>query len=160
MIAKIEKVESGYKATFERLFMHPVEKVWKMLTDNEQLAKWFSELRVDELRKGGFIKFDMQDGTFVDMEIIDLNVFSVLEYTWGEDIVRFELEQESDGCKLILIEKIKEMTNHTPKDLAGWHVCLDVINKLLDGKTIGSREEEWKKWYEQYVPAVKKASEN
>jgi hypothetical protein len=39
------------------------------LTENDKLAKWFSELRVDDLREGGIIKFDMQDGTYEELGI-------------------------------------------------------------------------------------------
>jgi uncharacterized protein YndB with AHSA1/START domain len=159
MLAIIEKVENGHIARFERHFKHSVEEVWSWLTDNEKLPKWFSELRVDELREGGVIKFDMQDGTFEELTILELEMNSILEYTWGEDIVRFELNQESDGCGLVLIEKIRTITNHTPKDLAGWHVCLNVINALIDESTIEDRKEEWKMWYEKYVQAVRKISD-
>lgn len=160
MLAVIGKVESGFIAQFERHLKHPAEEVWSYLTENDKLAKWFSELRVDELRKGGFIKFDMQDDTFEEMTILDLKINSVLEYTWGEDIVRFELKQELDGCKLVLIEKIKTITNHTPRDLAGWHVCLDVIDALLDGRTIDSRKNEWEKWYTEYVEQTERFLKN
>jgi uncharacterized protein YndB with AHSA1/START domain len=160
LLAVVQKVENGYTAHFERCFKHSVEKAWSMLTENEKLSQWFAELRIDNLREGGMIKFDMQDGSFEEMEILELKMYSVLEYTWGEDIVRFELYPEPEGCRLVLIEKIKEITNHTPRDLAGWHVCLDVIHALLDGRTIESREEEWKKWYEEYVRAIAKVSEN
>ncbi len=160
MLAEINKVENGYIARFERQLKHSVEKVWSMLTENERLAQWFSELRIDDLRQGGVIKFDMQDGTYEEMEILELKMYSVLEYMWGEDVVRFELYPESEGCLLVLIEKIKLMTNHTSKDLAGWHVCLDVIRALLDGKTIESRKEEWDKWHEKYVQAIAKAASN
>jgi uncharacterized protein YndB with AHSA1/START domain len=159
MLATIEKVENGYTAKFERHYNHSVEEVWSWLTDNDKLSKWFSELRVDELREGGVIKFDMQDGTFEELTILELEMNSTLEYTWGEDIVRFELKQETEGCCLVLIEKINKITNHTPKDLAGWHVCLDVINNLLAGRIIESREEEWKKWYDKYVQAIDKLSD-
>ncbi|WP_338752681.1 SRPBCC family protein [Bacillus sp. FJAT-52991] len=159
MLAIIEKVENGYVARFERHLKHSLEKVWSMLTENEELSKWFSELRIDDLREGASIKFDMRDGTFEEMKILELKMYSVLEYTWGEDNVRFELYLEPEGCRLVLIEKIKTITNHTPKDLAGWHVCLDVINALLDGRTF-SREDEWKKWYEKYVQATAKIIEN
>ncbi|MED3654373.1 SRPBCC family protein [Heyndrickxia sporothermodurans] len=151
MLASIQKVEDHYFARFERQLQHSVEEVWAMLTDNEKLSKWFSELRVKDLRKGGIILFDMQDGTFEEMEITELEMYSVLEFTWAEDKVRFELYKENDGCLLILNETINKMTNHTPKDLAGWHVCLDVISALLDGRTIESRKEEWEKWYEKYI---------
>jgi uncharacterized protein YndB with AHSA1/START domain len=158
MIANIEKVENGYTATYERHLKHPVKEVWSYLTDNEKLPKWFSELRVDELREGGVIKFDMGDGTFEDMEILELKMQSVLEFTWAEDVVRFELSQEPDGCLLVLKEKIKTITDHTPRDLAGWHVCLDVIEALLDGRTI-ERKEDWKIWYEKYVKEIEKVTQ-
>lgn len=119
-----------------------------MLTENEKLATWFSELRMDDLREGGIIKFDMQNGTFKELTITDFKLYSVLEFTWAEDLVRFELYPEQDGCLLVLNEKVKKITtDHTPKDLAGWHVCLDVIQALLDGRKMESREEVWKQWY-------------
>ena len=154
MLAEVQKVENGYIVRFERSLKHSVEKVWSQLTENEKLSKWFSELRINDLREGGMIQFDMQDGTFEEMEILELKMYAVLEYTWGEDIVRFELYPEPEGCRLVLIEKIKKMTNHTPKDLAGWHVCLDVVHALLDDRNIEPREAEWKKWYEKYVRAI------
>lgn len=160
MLAVIQKVENGYTARFERQLTHSVETVWSMLTDNEKLFHWFSELRVEDLREGGMIKFDMQDGTFIDMEVLELRIYSVLEYTWGEDIVRFELYSEPVGCRLVLIEKLSKITDHTSKDLAGWHVCLDVIHALLDGRTTDFRQAEWKKWYEKYKEAVAIISEN
>lgn len=155
MLARIEKGETGYSATYERHLNHPVEEVWSYLTDNEKLPKWFSELRVDELREGGVIKFDMGDGTFDELSILELKINSVLEFSWWVDTVRFELSEESEGCLLKFIEKIHIITDHTPRDLAGWHVCLDVIEALLDGRTI-ERKEEWKIWYERYVKEIQK----
>ena len=48
------------------------------------------------------------------------------------------------------------ITEHTPKDLAGWHVCLNVIQALLEGKSVDFREEEWKYWYEEYKKEIEK----
>ena len=160
MLAQIQKAEEGYLATFERHYNHSVEEVWSMLTENEKLTKWFSELHVEDLREGGLIKFDMQDGTFEEMVITELKDRSILEYTWGDDVVRFELSVEPSGCQLMLKEKLTNITDHTPRDLAGWHVCLDVINKLLEGRTVGSRETDWKKWYEEYKKAIANVSLN
>lgn len=157
MIAHIEKIENSYTATYERHLNYSIQEVWSYLTDNEKLPKWFSELRVDELRKGGVIKFDMGDGTFDELSILDLKVNSVLEFSWWLDTVRFELTEGSNGCILRLIEKINTITNHTPRDLAGWHVCLDVIEALLDGTTI-DRKEEWKIWYEKYGKEIEKVT--
>ncbi|MGO4182986.1 SRPBCC family protein [Paenibacillus sp. TAF43_2] len=153
MLASITQAENGYSVRFERSLKHAVESVWSMLTDNEKLAQWFPELRVADLREGGLIKFDMQNGHFEEMAITRLKALSVLEFTWAEDIVRFELYAEPEGCRLVLIEKLVQITAHTPRDIAGWDVCLDVIEALLDGKTIASRKDVWKMKYDKYVQA-------
>ncbi|MCJ8008576.1 SRPBCC family protein [Lederbergia wuyishanensis] len=154
MLAKLQKTEHSYLAQFDRYLNHPVDDVWAMLTDNDKLAQWFSELRVKDLRKGGAYTFNMGDGSLIEVSILELKMHSILEFTWADDVVRFELLPEAEGCQLILKEKINKMTDHTPRDLAGWHVCLDVINALLDGKTIQNRKVEWEKWYPKYVEAV------
>ncbi|WP_077619540.1 SRPBCC family protein [Bacillus sinesaloumensis] len=156
MLATIEKSEHNFKATFERHYNHSVDEVWAMLTDNDKLSTWFQELKVDDLRKGGRLLFDMGDGNFEEMIITDFSSHSVLEYTWGDDHVRFELSPETAGCKLLLNETITTLTDHTPKDLAGWHVCLDVIGVLLDGKKVENREALWKPLYEKYIQAIKR----
>ncbi|MDF2541570.1 MAG: hypothetical protein K0S47_1288 [Herbinix sp.] len=156
MLANIEKTEYGYCVEFQRHFNTSVEEVWSWLTTNKKLSQWFSEISIDNLREGGFVMFDMQDGTFVEMEIYELKDNSVLEYNWGEDRVRFELYPEAGGCLLLLKEKLQKITDHTPKDLAGWHVCLDVIQTLIDNRTLGNREFEWKKWYEKYIEEIER----
>ncbi|MEJ8544712.1 SRPBCC domain-containing protein [Brevibacillus borstelensis] len=158
MLALIQKAEDGYEACYKKHLKHSIDKVWATLTENERLAKWFPELRADDLREGGDMAFHMPDGTVEKLPITALKTHSVLEYAWWGDSVRFELYPESEsndsGCLLVLKRKIIALTDHTPKDLAGWHVCLEVIEALLDGRTIESRESEWKKWYERYIQAV------
>ncbi|WP_342599540.1 SRPBCC family protein [Psychrobacillus sp. FSL H8-0483] len=150
MIATIQKESEIYTARYERHFHHSVEEVWSMLTDNEKLQQWFTELQVVDLRNGGLIKFDMQDGNFIDMKILDYEAFKILAFEWGEDIARFELSSVNDGCQLTFIETISSFSEQKVKDLAGWHVCLDVIEAILDGRTIASRKDQWKAWYVKY----------
>lgn len=151
MLADFGPVQGGYVARYERHWHHPVEDVWSWLTENDKLLQWFPELEVEELRAGGVIKFKMTDDTFIPMEILELTKDAVLSYTWDEDRVRFELSAEPDGgCRLVFSEHLHKITTHTPRDLAGWHVCLDVIEALLAGRTIASRKEVWSVWYEKY----------
>ncbi|GAA4855366.1 SRPBCC family protein [Paenibacillus vulneris] len=155
MLAELRKADHGFIAQFERHYKHSIEEVWAYLTENEKLNQWFPELEVEELRQGGLIRFNMPDGTQLDMMILDMKSLSALEYTWGEDRVRFELAAEPGGCLLYLKETIQAVTPHTPKDLAGWHVCLDVIAALLND-TVMDRKREWERMYEQYIQAVEK----
>ncbi|QTH43291.1 SRPBCC family protein [Cohnella sp. LGH] len=154
MLANVYKSEKGVVARYERDWEHSANHAWTWLTDNGKLAQWFSELSSDDLRSGGRMRFDMGDGTFENMTITDFSEGSILEYEWGEDSVRFEIEPRPNGCRLVLIETIRRITEHTPKDLAGWHVCLDVVQALMDGRPIPAREDEWKTRYEQYVQAI------
>ncbi|WP_379140357.1 SRPBCC family protein [Paenibacillus sp. sgz500992] len=156
MIAEIVAVPEGFTATFVFHYKHSVDTVWAMLTQNELLKEWFSELRVKDLRTGGIIEFDMRDGTFLELEITDFERNSVLEFIWGEDKVRFELLPEREGCRLQLIETMGKITDHTAKDLSGWHVCLEVIAALLDGKPFGNRKRVWENRYEVYSALVDK----
>lgn len=151
MIAAIQQHEQGYTARNERHIKHSLQEVWAMLTDNEKLDKWFQELRVGELREGGFMKFDMSEGQFEQLEITAYAIHTVLEFDWFGDIVRFELQPEQEGCLLIFKESFSIITDQTIKDLAGWHVCLNVIESLLDNKPI---KDDWQEWHKQYEQAM------
>ena len=150
MIADIKEDIDGLLVKWERKTNQSVEAVWAMLTDNNKLGKWFEELRAGDLRKGGFMKFYIPDVMDEKLNIMDFKPNSVLEFDWFGDVIRFELYPEDDGCTLILLEKVKTITEQTKKDLAGWHVCLDVIIALLDGKTF-QRDDAWKDWHEKYT---------
>lgn len=162
MLAVLKKNESGYIARFERSLNHSATEVWEALTENGKLRKWMPNLQVEDLSKGGVIKFNMNDGTgsSFDIKIRDYKQNKVLEYEWGDGWVNFEISPKSDGCELVLNEFIPTVNDHTPKDLAGWHVCLDLLVHLLRGHYYDEfPKEDWEKWYEKYVVSVDQIKE-
>ncbi|MCM3601100.1 SRPBCC family protein [Robertmurraya korlensis] len=161
MLAVLEKVEGGHLARYDRPLKHSVEKVWAAITQNEKLGKWMPNLQVVDLRNGGTIKFNMNDGTgkSFDIKIRDFKENEVLEYEWGDGWVRFELHPKPEGCLLVLKEFISTINDHTSKDLAGWHVCLDVLIDLLMGYYHAEfPKENWENWYSKYVVSVNNLS--
>ncbi|MBO1625477.1 SRPBCC family protein [Bacillus arachidis] len=152
MLALIEKVDNGYVAQFNRPLHYSVEQVWAVLTENEKLKRWMPNLYIEDLRQGGKIKFDMMDGSgeFINIDILRCQINSVLEFTWGEDRVRFEIHKDQENCLLILKEFIHEINDHTPKDLSGWHVCLEIFSSVLDDREMEFPREEWERWYKRY----------
>ena len=150
MLAEIQQLNDETVVEFHRDFSYPVSKVWRILTDNDQLAKWFSELKIQELTEGGKLIFDMGNGTYEEMTITEVKVPTVWEFTWDKSLVRFNLSENPNGTHLVLKEYVKDVTEHTARDVAGWHVCLDVIEKVLKDEPVQNRKEEWDKVYPEY----------
>ncbi|HDX9494549.1 TPA: SRPBCC family protein [Bacillus thuringiensis] len=144
MIAEIGKLTGGYIVKFEREFPYTVEEVWSVLTENSKLKKWMSNLQIESLKTGGIIKFDMMDGSFINIDILECQLNSVLEFTWDKDRVRFEIHKEY----------INELTDHTPRDIAGWHICLNLFSYVLEGEEKEFSKDEWQQWFEIYKDKI------
>lgn len=150
MIAEIRKLTDGYIVKFERQFPYTAEEVWSVLTENSKLKKWMSNLQIESLNTGGIIKFDMMDGSSINIDILECQLNSVLEFTWDKDRVRFEIHKEENGTLLLLKEYIHELTDHTPRDVAGWHICLNLFSCVLEGEEKEFSKDEWQQWFEIY----------
>jgi hypothetical protein len=61
---------------------------------------------------------------------------TLLEYTWGTDLLRWELVASDSGTRLTLLHTVDD-AGMVPKVAAGWHLCLVVAEHLLDGQPIG-----------------------
>ncbi|PFL24362.1 activator of Hsp90 ATPase 1 family protein [Bacillus cereus] len=154
MLAVIGKRGNEYVVQFDRYFSYSIEEVWSVLTDNNKLKKWMSNLQIENLKTGGIIKFDMMDGSFLNIDILECKLNSVLEFTWDKDRVRFEIHKEEKGSLLLLKEYIHELTDHTPKDIAGWHICLDLFSSVLEGEEKEFSKDEWQQWFEIYKDKI------
>ncbi|MFE7376585.1 SRPBCC family protein [Bacillus cereus] len=155
MIAEIRKLTDGYIVKFERQFPYTAEEVWSVLTENSKLKKWMSNLQIESLNTGGIIKFDMMDGSFINIDILECQLNSVLEFTWDKDRVRFEIHKEENGTLLLLKEYIHELTDHTPRDVAGWHICLNLFSCVLEGEEKEFSKDEWQHWFEIYKDKIR-----
>src|SRR5262249_2258687 len=59
----------------------------------------------------------------------------LLEYSWGGSALRWELEPHGSGTRLTLWHNIDR--RFISMGAAGWHVCFDVLERLLAGRPIG-----------------------
>jgi hypothetical protein len=58
-----------------------------------------------------------------------------LEYTWGDFDMRWQLEAIAGGTRLTLWTNIGH--RFIAMGAAGWHICLDVLDRLLTGQPLG-----------------------
>ena len=60
---------------------------------------------------------------------------TLLEYSWGGNEMRWELEPLADGTRLTLWHNIDR--RFISMGAAGWHICFDVLDRLLAGHPVG-----------------------
>ena len=70
-----------------------------------------------------------------ETKVTRADVPKVLEYNWGGNDIRWELEAIDGGTRLTLWHNIDR--RFISMGAAGWHICLDVLDRLLSGTPIG-----------------------
>lgn len=140
-LAEVEHRTEGERSTlvFIRHLRHSPAKVWAALTDPEQLRQWAPFEPDHDLAATGPAVLRMTDGQTI--EEFPANVRravepELLEYTWGDDLLRWELAPDGTGTRLTLHHNV-ESPDWLPRVAAGWHLCLVVAERLLDGEPIG-----------------------
>lgn len=127
--------------TFERRLAHSPAKVWRAVTDPDQLRSWFVEI-VDydrlamELRPGAPLTFYLKPGYGEPLrgEIVRVEPMRLLEFTWAAETIRFDIEPRESGCLLTFTNIFDDRGAATALG-AGWHAGLDALSALLDGES-------------------------
>jgi len=156
MNGELEQTGSLWRLRFTRRLDHPVEKVWRAITEPEHLQAWFPDtIVVEEWAVGAPLRFETSHeeiGDF-DGEVLAVEPPRLLEFRWGSDAIRFEVEPDGDGCTLTLTDTIDEL-GKAARDGAGWHTCLDLLEHHLDGSDPEwSSSERWGQVHPGYVEA-------
>jgi uncharacterized protein YndB with AHSA1/START domain len=123
---------------FERRLGVPRERVWRALTDPQELGGWLAPADI-ELRVGGSVVLKFEDGDERGT-ITELREPEVIAYTWNEgksdSVVRFELEPDGDGTRLVLRHTF-EGDADLPSYGGGWHHHLEQLMAQVAGNPIG-----------------------
>jgi uncharacterized protein YndB with AHSA1/START domain len=133
-----EATEGRWTLVFTRDLRHPPEKVWAALTEPGQLAAWAPYTADRNLSEAGGATITMIDDEKpqdMAVEVLRAEPPTLLEYTLGTDLLRWELVATGTGARLTLRHTVAER-DWLPKVAAGWHLCLDVAERLLEGHPI------------------------
>lgn len=64
---------------------------------------------------------------------------TLLEFTWGGDVVRFDLAPDGEGTRLVLTTWLEDGEREAAyRTAAGYHVCLATLRELLDAGTVST----------------------
>ncbi|MBN9739485.1 MULTISPECIES: SRPBCC domain-containing protein [unclassified Pseudonocardia] len=127
---------------FERRLAHPQDKVWRALTQIEHLRWWFAEvLDYDQSRfdaalgaELGFVPTAEHAAIGTSHgRVTQVEAPTLLEYTWGSELLRWELEADGAGCRLVFTN-IFDDRGFAPAMGAGWHAGLERLHDYLDDR--------------------------
>ena len=152
---RLEQAGDRWQLRFTRRLPHPPEKVWRALTEPEHLKEWFPNDIEGERKEGATLRhvFRNDEAPAMDGEMLAFEPPAVLEFTWGDDTLRFELRAEDDGQTTVLdFVDVLEDIGKAARDGAGWHVCLDALEQHLRGEATHAQDMDvWKPVHEAYV---------
>ena len=137
--AEVQKDGEKWTLILVRELRHSREKVWVALTDPAQLHEWAP---FDADRSMGTAGTTVKLTTVgaptphvTETTVTRADAPTALEYNWGGFDMRWELEAVGVGTRLTLWTNIDR--RFISWGAAGWHICFDVLDRLLAGQPIG-----------------------
>jgi uncharacterized protein YndB with AHSA1/START domain len=131
--------EEKWTLILVRELRHSPEKVWEALTDPAHLREWAPFDADGSLgRVGATVKLTTVAAPALRVTETTVTLADsprVLEYKWGDFDMRWELERLDGGTRLTLWTNIGR--RFIAMGAAGWHICFDVLDRLLSGTPIG-----------------------
>ncbi|EAE6002518.1 SRPBCC family protein [Listeria monocytogenes] len=148
----IERRDDGVTVvSFEVEISAPIQEVFALLTTNAGLAKWFNELEVGELGPDGYLLFIMTPEEKITMPIRAFEPNRKLAFQWDQDEVAFELNEiAAEKTKLTFTEQLTTITEHSPRDISGWHICLKKLQASAEGKIYNFDKAEFETLFAKY----------
>jgi uncharacterized protein YndB with AHSA1/START domain len=131
--------EEKWTLILVRELRHPPEKVWTALTDPAHLREWAPFEADGSLGTvGATVKLTTVAAPaphVTETRVTRADAPKMLEYNWGDHDMRWELETFGGGTRLTLWTNIGR--RFIAMGAAGWHICFDVLERLLAGEPIG-----------------------
>jgi uncharacterized protein YndB with AHSA1/START domain len=136
--ASIRKDADTWTLVLVRDLKHPPAAVWEAITDPAQLSEWAPFDADRNLASAGPVQLTTVGAPtpmVAQTHVLRAEEPRLLEFNWGGNALRFELEPQGAGTRLTLWHAIER--GFIAWGAAGWHVCFDVLEHLLTGAPLG-----------------------
>ena len=137
--AKVSQDGENWKLILVRDLRQPPEKVWQAITDPAHLREW-APFDADRSLGTAGAKVKLTTVGAPTPQVTETTVTRsdaprLLEYNWGGNDIRWQLEAVGGGTRLTLWHSIDR--RFISMGAAGWHICLGVLDRFLGGTPIG-----------------------
>lgn len=137
--AEVRKEGDKWTLVLVRDLPHPPARVWEALTDPEHLREWApfdSDRNLGTVGTAKLSTVGTPKALVSETRVKRAEAPRVLEFDWGGQDIRWELTPlEIGGTRLTLWHNIDR--GFISMGAAGWHICFDVLVRLLAGHPIG-----------------------
>jgi uncharacterized protein YndB with AHSA1/START domain len=136
--AEVRKEGDKWTLVVVRELRHSPEKVWAALTDPASLREWApfdADRNLASVGPARLSTVGAPTPQVSETQVTRADAPSLLEYNWGGNDLRWTLEPLGDGTRLTLWHNIER--NFISMGAAGWHICLDVLDRFVGGDPIG-----------------------
>ena len=129
----------GVRLEFVRTYPDPIERVWKALTDPDELGKWYGTWRGDAASGTVELASIEGGGEYKPIEIVECrpprHVAVVLPTPYGPWPISISLSEFDGGTKGVFVHRLTEP--YDPTSIGpGWHYYLDRLGAMLSGDTL------------------------
>ena len=137
--AHIQKDGENWTLVLVRELRHSPDKVWAALTEPAQLREWApfdADASLGETgRSVKLTTVGAPKPMVSETSVTRADAPHILEYSWGGQDMRWQLDAVAAGTRLTLWHNINR--DFIAMGAAGWHLCLAVMDRHLDGSPIG-----------------------
>jgi uncharacterized protein YndB with AHSA1/START domain len=137
--AEVQKEGEKWTLVLVRELRHPPAMVWKALTDPAELREWApfdADRPLDRTGTATLTTVGAPTPMVSESRVTRADAPRVLEFDWGGQDIRWELEPlAGGGTRLTLWHNIDR--RFIAMGAAGWHICLDVLDRALAGQPVG-----------------------
>jgi uncharacterized protein YndB with AHSA1/START domain len=119
---------------FERVYDHPVDRVWQAITDPTEMSHWFPSPEVSIDTDAGTITL-AGDPYAPDAKTTRVLVWEPphrFSFEWESDELHFTLSEHDGGCRLELVNLLST-SGAGARNSAGWEICLGHLDRVVDG---------------------------
>lgn len=137
--AEVRRDGENWTLILVRQLRHSPEKVWQALTDPVHLREW-APFDADRSlgAAGNTVKLTTVGAPTPQVSetvVTRAEAPRLLEYNWGGKDIQWALEPVGGGTRLTLWHNIDR--GYISMGAAGWHICFDVLDRLLSDAPIG-----------------------
>jgi uncharacterized protein YndB with AHSA1/START domain len=130
MTADLETIDGRPALRLERYLAHPVERVWRAVSEPAEVRRWMPAAADWTLTLGAEFELGGQRG-----QITELDPPHLIGWTFGADRFRFTLQAEGDGCALVFTHIFNDAAP-AAQTAAGWECYLDRLDAQLAGQDL------------------------